>query len=204
MARRPALRLTMASVLALASCATPMHTETDTSQVRFNPSPLDDAWTRWIVGEWEGVGESETGRGNAVERIEVGLLGQFLIWRGEAQITEITPEQAAYLKRNMHASDEEIARFQRDGYQALEIYTIDQTTGETVGHLFDSLRCIATGRGRCDGNRLTMNWTWATGHKSTRITEKVDEDRMAVIERTPMPDGSVMEEKGESIRRKKP
>jgi len=27
---------------------------------------------------------------------------------------------------------------------------------------------------------------------------------MAVIERTPMPDGSVMEEKGESIRRKKP
>ncbi len=104
----------------------------------------------------------------------------------------------------MHATDDEIARFKRDGYQALEIYTVDQTTGETVGYLFDSLRCIATGRGRREGNRQTMDWVWATGHKSTRITEKLGEDRMAVVERTAMPDGSVMEEKGESIRRKKP
>jgi len=49
-----------------------------------------------------------------------------------------------------------------------------------------------------------MEWQWATGHKSTRITERVSEDRMRVIQRTPMPDGSVMEEKGESVRRKQP
>jgi hypothetical protein len=47
-----------------------------------------------------------------------------------------------------------------------------------------------------------MEWVWATGHKSTRITEKVNEDTMRVIQHTPMPDGSVMEEKGVSVRRK--
>jgi hypothetical protein len=47
-----------------------------------------------------------------------------------------------------------------------------------------------------------MEWEWATGHKSTRITERLSEDRMRVIQRTPMPDGSVMEEDGESVSRK--
>jgi hypothetical protein len=168
----------------------------------FLPLPLDDAWTQWIVGEWEGVGESEAGQGHAVERIELGLNGQFLVCRGEAAIIEITPEQADYLRRNMHASDEEIERFKREGYRSLQLFTVDQKTGEVVGYLFDSLRCIATGRGKREGNREVMDWEWANGHKSTRITEKLGENRMRVIQRTPMSDGSVMEEKGESIRRK--
>jgi hypothetical protein len=168
----------------------------------FYPQPLADDWSKWLVGEWEGVGESEAGQGRAVERIEFGLNGQFLISRGEASIIEIAPGQADYLKRNMHASDEEIERFKREGYASLQLFTIDQTTGEIVGYLFDSLRCIATGRGKRDGNREIMEWQWTNGHKSTRITEKLSEDRMRVIQRTPMPDGSVMEEKGESVRRK--
>lgn len=112
-------------------------------------------WSKWIVGEWEGSGESDTGQGQGIERIEFALNGQFLICRGEAAITEISPEQSNYLKKNMHASDEEI-----------------------------------------------MEWEWATGHKSTRITERVSDDKMVVIQRTSMPDGGVMEEKGESLRRK--
>ncbi len=190
--------------LALSSCAEPVKTATGVEGPMFYPRPLDDDWSRWIVGEWEGSGESETGEGKGIERIELALGGQFLICRGEARITEITPEQADYLRRNMHASDEEIERFQRTGYQSLQLFTVDQATGEVVGYLFDSLRCIAMGRGRREGNREVMEWEWATGHRSTRITERVSEDRMAVIQRTPMPDGTVMEEKGESIRRKNP
>lgn len=102
----------------------------------------------------------------------------------------------------MHASGEEIERFKRDGYTSLQLFTIDQVTGEVIGYLFDSLRCIATGRGKREGNREIMVWEWANGHKSTRITEKVGADRMRVIQRTSMPDGSVMEETGESVRRK--
>jgi len=102
----------------------------------------------------------------------------------------------------MHASDAEIERFKGAGYQGMEIYTIDQKTGEVIGYLFDSLRCMATGRGKREGNKETMDWVWATGHKSTRITEKVSEDRIVVIQRTHMPDGSVMEEKGQKTRRK--
>jgi hypothetical protein len=102
----------------------------------------------------------------------------------------------------MHASDEEIERFKRSPYKALEIYTIDQATGEVVGHLFDSLRCMAKGKGKRQGNKETMEWQWSTGHKSTRITEKVSDDKLVIIQRTRMPDGSVMEEKGEMTRRK--
>lgn len=186
----------------LSSCSTPMKTTTESRHAMFNPPPLSDDWSRWIVGEWEGSGESDTGQGKGIERIEFGLHGQFLICRGEAQIAEFTREQTDYMKRNMHASDEEIARFRRTGYQSLQLFTVDQTSGDVIGYLFDSLRCIATGRGKREGDRETMEWQWANGHKSTRITERVSEDRMRVIQRTPMPDGSVMEEKGESIRRK--
>ncbi len=48
-----------------------------------------------------------------------------------------------------------------------------------------------------------MEWEWRTGHKSTRITERVSADKMLVIERTPFPNGSVMADKGEMTRIKK-
>jgi len=204
---KPETLMLFAAVLlsiALSSCSTPMKTTTEARHPMFFPQPLSDDWSKWIVGEWEGSGESDTGQGRGVERIEFALSGQFLICRGEARITEITPEQADYLRKNMHASDEEIERFKRSGYQALQLFTVDQTTGEVIGYLFDSLRCMAKGRGKREGNREIMEWEWATGHKSTRITERVSDDKMRVIQRTPMPDGSVMEEKGESVRRKQP
>jgi hypothetical protein len=61
-------------------------------------------------------------------------------------------------------------------------------------------RCIARGRGKREGNRETIDWQWSSGHKSTRITEKVSDDKCVVIERTRMPDGSVMEDRGEMTR----
>jgi hypothetical protein len=167
----------------------------------FFPSPLADDWTKWIVGDWEGAGTSNAGKGRGVGRFELALGGQFLICRGQAEITGLDPD---YLKKHMQASDAEIERFQRAGYQQLEVYTIDQETGEVIGFLFDSLRCVATGRGKHEGNREIMDWEWRTGHKSTRITERVSANKMMVIERTPNPDGSVMEDKGEMTRVKRP
>jgi hypothetical protein len=119
----------------------------------FLPPPLTDDWCKWIVGEWEGAGESNAGKGRGTVRFELALSGQFLVCRGEAELTELSPE---YLKKHMQASDEEIERFQSSGYQSLEIYTIDQKTGEVIGFLFDNLRCIATGRGKREGYKLTF------------------------------------------------
>lgn len=166
----------------------------------FLPPPLTDDWTRWIVGDWEGAGESDSGKGTGTAHIELALSGQFLIHRGEAKITELNPE---YLKKHMHATDEEIERFKRSGYQSLEIYTRDQETGEVIGFLFDNLRCMAKGRGNREGFKEVMEWEWRTGQRSTRITERVSDDRLVVTEKTPNPDGSVMEDKGEMVRSKR-
>ena len=163
----------------------------------FLPPVLSDEWTDWIVGRWEGTGESDSGKGSGTIVIELALSGQFLVFRGEAKITELNPE---YLKEHMQATDAEIERFQRSGYQSLELYTLDQGTGEVIGFLFDNLRCMAKGKGKREGYKEIVDWEWLTGHRSTRITERVSEDRMAVTERTPFPDGSVMEDRGEMVR----
>ncbi len=166
----------------------------------FFPLPLADDWTKWILGEWKGAGAGQAGGGNGTARFELALSDQFLICRGASIITDLDP---AYLKKHLHASDVEIERFRRAGYHMLEVYTIDQKTGEVIGFLFDNLRCVATGRGKRERDKETMNWEWQSGHKSTRITEKVGPDKMRLTERTALPDGSFMEDKGE-MRRVKP
>jgi hypothetical protein len=200
MKRTSLFLLVVATIIALPLMSLEQDSNKGSKRSMFLPKPLDDDWTRWIIGQWEGSGDSTAGKGKGTSKIELGLNGQFLIFSGEAEITEIN---ADYLKKNMHATDEEIERFINSPYRALEIYTIDQKTGEVVGYLFDSLRCMAQGRGKREGNKEIMEWQWISGHKSTRITEKISDDKMAVIEKTPMPDGSVMEDKGEMIRIKK-
>ncbi len=169
-----------------------MTTESDTHAL-FSPLPLTGDWTDWILGEWEGKGEGSAGKGRGRTRFELALGGQFLISRGEAEITGLDPE---YLRKHMHATDEEIELFRRAGYQALEIYTLDPNSGEVIAYLFDSLRCVASGHGRREDAREIVHWEWRTGQKSTRITERVSAHEMRIVERTPNPDGSVMEDKG--------
>jgi effector-binding domain-containing protein len=168
----------------------------------FNPLPLDHPWIRRIVGGWVGTGESNAGTGRGTVRFKLALNGQFLISKGQAEVTEVSPEQRQYLKTQLHASEEEIERFKNSPFRGLEIYTIDQETGEVVGYLFDSLRSMATGRGQWQGDTQTMNWQWSTGHKSTRITTLLGDDRLLMAERIAMPDGSTMEESGEMVRKR--
>lgn len=132
----------------------------------FLPPVMNDEWTEWIAGRWEGTGESDSGKGSGTIDIELALSGQFLVFRGEAKISELNPE---YLKEHMQATDEEIERFRRSGYQSLELYTADPETGEVIGFLFDNLRCMAKGRGKREGFKEVIAWEWHNGHRSTPL-----------------------------------
>ena len=190
----------------IASCAINQEKEIakESGHSVFLPKPIDDDWSKWLVGEWEGSGESDAGKSKGWVQIELGLNGQFLIMKDEAEITEITPEQKQYLKENMHASDEEIKRFQSSTFKSLKIHTIDSKTGEIIGYLFDSLRCIAKGRGKREGNKEIMKWEWSGAGQGTsiRITEKVSDNKLIITEKYTLPDGSSMEDKGEMTRKK--
>jgi effector-binding domain-containing protein len=166
----------------------------------FNPLPLDDPWPRWIVGQWTGVGESDAGTGRGTMCAELALNGQFLMITAEAKVEAISADQAQFLADQLHATPEEIERFTAAPFRGLELYTVDQKTDEVVGFMFDSLRCIATGRGQWSETKLVMNWQWYSGHTSTRTTTRLSDDKFAVVEKIAMPDGSVMEESGEMVR----
>ena len=175
---------------------------TQSQRIAFYPLPLDDECSRWIVGDWVTSGKSDAGSGRGKISVELALNGQFLIYTGESAITNITPEQRQYLQTQLHASEVEIERFQNSPFRSMEFYSIDQGTGDVVGYLFDSLRSVATGRGRRQGNTQVMKWHWGSGHNSTRTTQRVGDDRVVVEDQIAMPDGSIMKEKWEMIRKK--
>lgn len=170
----------------------------------FQPKPLDDEWSKWLLGQWEGSGESDAGTGKGWSNIEFGLNGQFLIMKSEGEITELTAEQIQYLRDTLHASDEDIERFRSSTFKELQIHTIDPKTGEVIGYLFDSLRCIAEGRGKREGNKEIMEWKWsgtAQGASSTSIIERVNDNKIIVTVKYTLPDGSTMEDKGQVTRK---
>ncbi len=204
MKTRSMVLLSVAAGVAFVFTAQAVENDKKSARSEFAPKPLDDDWSKWLVGQWEGSGETDTGSGKAQASVEMALNGQFLISRAEAIITEITPEQRQYLKKHKHVTDEEIDRFMNEPFRALEIYTYDLRTGEVVGYMFDSLRCMATGRGKLEGNTETVQWNWARGQESTRVTKKLGPDKISVTERIVMPDGSIMEETAEVTRRKRP
>ena len=50
----------------------------------FQPTPLNDEWSRWIVGRWQGSDEGDPNR-LWQATIEPDLNGQFLFYRTEAR-----------------------------------------------------------------------------------------------------------------------
>jgi hypothetical protein len=171
----------------------------------FQPQFLNDDWTKFLVGEWEGSGQSSGGKGKGLTKIELALNGQFLIITGRATITEVTPEQRKYNKETLHVSDEDITKFIGSTFKSIELRTTDPETGEIIAYLFDSMRCIARGTGRLEENKEIMDWQWSAqgqGAVSTRITEKVSDDKFKITEKYTLPDGGTMEDKGQMIRKK--
>ena len=213
--------LLLVVMVSLSSCAINVDKEVaeKSKPSSLQPEPLDDEWSKWLVGEWKVVsGESdwlvdESGsrikidvdeQGTSDITIEFGLNGQFLIMRGNAEIGEMTDEQIKQLKETMNASDEDMQRFTSNPFISLEIYTIDPKTGEVIGYLFDSMRCIAQGRGRRQGNKEIMEWVWsatAQGATSVHVIERINDNKFTYNHKYTLPNGRKMEDKAEFIRK---
>ncbi len=175
----------------------------ESQSASFQPKPLDDGWFKWLVGEWEGTVESDVGTGRVRTKIEFGLNGQFLVMKSEAEIAEITDKQRQYLKETLHASDEYIEKSQNSIFEELQIHTIDPTTGEIVGYLFDGLRCTAEGRARRQGNKEIVEWKWSgSGATSVCVIEKISDTKIILGHKYTLPDGNRMEAKTEITRKR--
>ncbi len=213
------LIILFAVVVGVASCAKMQKKEMakESGATSFQPKPLDDEWSKWLVGEWEVVsGESsladESGKVGKIDldeqgaggfKIESGLNGQFLIMNNWAETGEMTPDQIKYFKDTLNVSDEDIERMLSMPFKELQIHTIDPKTGERLGYLFDSMRCIATGTGRLEGNREIMEWVWyatARGATSVSIIEKISDNKFTYNHKYILPNGNKMEDKVEMTR----
>jgi hypothetical protein len=218
--------LLLVVMVSLSSCAINEEKETskESGSTSIQPKPLDDDWSKWLVGEWKVVsGESdwftdESGskvkidvdvdeEGTSGLKIEFGLNGQFLIMRGSSG--EMTDEQKKQIKdafkETTKASDEDIERFLSMPYKSLQIQTIDPKTGEVIEYLFDSQRCIAEGRGRRQGNKEIIEWEWsgtAQGATSVHIIEKINDNKFTYNHKYILPNGNKMEDKAEFTRKK--
>ena len=199
-------------MLAMASCMSNQKKEPDKGNIPSlePPKALNDDWSKWLVGEWQGTAKSDFGghkdwvTGKCRLNIQLDLNGQFLVRKGQAQITSLSDEYIKQLKET-HQSDSDIEKIRNSTFESMEIYTIDTKTGEIVGYLFDSLGCIAKGTGKREGNKEIMNWVWSGQGvgSSVRVTEKVSDDKFISTEKYTMPDGSTMEDKAEMTRSKK-
>ena len=169
----------------------------------FQPEPLDDEWSKWLVGEWKGIVGLGGMKSEAWREIELGLNGQFLITKHEHKVTN---EEIQELKKIMHISDEDVKKYQSLPFKNLEIWTIDPKNGEVIGYFFDSLRRVAEGKGKLHGNKEIVEWQWfAQGQRafsSIHIMEKVSDDRFITTKKYILPDGSTMEGKVEMTRKK--
>jgi len=90
-------------------------------------------------------------------------------------------------------------------FKELQLHTIDPKTGERIGYLFDSLRCIAKGTGKRQGNKETIEWKWsvtAQGATSVRIIEKINDNKFTYNHKYTLPNGKKMEDKIEMTRKK--
>ena len=191
-------------IVSMASCTLNKEKEMtkDIKSSSFQPEPLDDEWSKWLVGEWKGIVGLGGMKSEACREIEPCLNGQFLITKHEHKVTN---EEIRELKKIMPISDEDVKKYQSLPFKYLEIWTIDPKNGEVIGYLFDSMRCVAEGRGKFQGNKEIKEWQWfaqGQGASSIRIMEKVSDDRFIATEKYILPDGSTMEAKGEMTRNK--
>jgi hypothetical protein len=172
--------ISLVLMLSMASCVSNQKKEPDKGAMPSLESPkaIDNDWSKWLVGNWQGTAKSDFGehkdwvKGSCQMNIELALNSQFLVRKGQAQIISLSDEYVKYLKENMHLSDSDIEKMRNSTFESMEIYTIEPKTGEITGYLFDSLRCIAKGTGKREGNKEIMSWVWSGQGQgtSTRFT----------------------------------
>lgn len=141
------------------------------------PEPLNDEWSNWMVGEWEGWSESPMGKSEDRLVVEKGLGGQFLLMRVQSKMGEMD-------------------------WTGMGCMTVDPKSGELRGYWIDSMRGMYEGTGKLEGDMETTTWKGSMG-KAVRTVTKVSADKFVVSEKFSMPDGSMVEGKGEMTRVKK-
>jgi hypothetical protein len=170
-------------LLAVTICVTPLlaqekaeekKVEMDAAQM-MPPEALSDEWSKWMVGEWEGWSESAMGKSKDWFKCEFGLDGQFLMM-----------QVSGTMENGMT-------------YEGMGAQTINQT-GEVVGYWIDNWRGMYEGKGKPEGNKLTIVWESPMG-KAERTMEKISDDKFTVIEKFSMPNGQIMESKSEMTRK---
>ncbi|HXK37035.1 MAG TPA: hypothetical protein VJ553_05645 [Candidatus Paceibacterota bacterium] len=172
------------------------------------PGPLEEEWSRWLVGEWESSAVSdlpefkEWVKGAGRVTIELGIGGQFLIMRIKGRVTKVSDEYVQYLRQTAHASQDDIERLRHLSTEQMEFRTIDPQTGAIIGYLFDSWRCVAQGTGKREGDKQIMEWQWSARGQGTsvRTTERISDDRYTVTEKYTLPDGGTMEDRVQMVR----
>lgn len=201
--------ISLVLMIDLVSCASDQKKESDKGNIPSLESPkaLDDDWSKWLVGNWQGWAKSDFGPhknwviGNCRLHIQLDLNGQFLIREGWSRILSLSDE---YIKQLMSQglTYSNIEKMRNKTFQSMEIYTIDPKTGEISAYLFDSFRCVAKGTGKRQGNKEIINWVWSVGGQgsSTRITERISSNKFASTEKYSLPDGGTMEDTVEMIR----
>lgn len=122
------------------------------------PQGLDDAWSRWLIGDWETSGESDLPgfkcwvKGTGRMKAELGVGGQFLVVTKEGRVARLSDEYVQHLRQNVHASEAEIERLRQMKFAEVDFRTIDPRTAGIVAYLFDSwhvwLRAPAPATGR--------------------------------------------------------
>jgi hypothetical protein len=182
----------------------------ETSDVGLEPpGSLDDEWSRWLVGQWDISAESDISgfprwvRGRGRMQAEMALGGQFLLIQKKGQVAAISQEYLQYMREKLHATEEAIQALQNMVFGDLELRTVDPKTGRVVAYLFDTWRCVAQGTGRCDANKEVVKWKWslAGAGTSVRTTERVNDNKIVVVEKYALPGGSTMEDRIVMMRR---
>jgi len=195
-------------------------TAENSSSHSFYLKPLDDEWSKSLIGKWEftaghsdflgdesdasGESNAEVGAGYTIEFL---LNGQFVIWESWAQTDEMPDEQKKQVKEALgkYVSDEELERFVSMPYRQLYIQTTDPKTGERIAYCFDSQRVYGQGRGRLEANKEIMEWEFSgigRGLTGISIMEKISDNKFTYSMTYTLPGGNEMQEKIEMIRKK--
>lgn len=166
------------------------------------PAPLNDDFTQWMVGEWEGWTESPMGKTKDWQKVEKGLDDQFVIIDYKGTMSSMTPEQVERAAAMMNMSKADAEKMMKNWtYKGHGMITLDPTSNEFVAYWFDSWRGMYRGTGKREGNKVTFIWEGPMG-TSERTTEKVGADKMVETFKEKGPDGSTMEGRSEWTRKK--
>ena len=142
------------------------------------PKGLNDPMNQWMIGEWSGTTESSMGTSKDWQKCEWGLDKQFVSMTLTSKITEVNPDYLNKMSKTMKMSPKDLKEMMMGGeYKGLGMMTLDPMTGDYVGYWFDNWRGSYTGKGKLEGNTITMSWEGTMGN-SVRTVEKIDDNTM--------------------------